>query len=272
MECDSDYYDEGPEPFRPVGETEFVEHLTREFSESHASPAVVRGIVGSADLRSDEIEEVLEAHQAAGGGKFRGIRHRATFDPGGALPSGPARLLEDTRFRAGVAALGRASLSFDAWVYHPQLQEVAELARVQPGTTIILDHLGGPIGVGPYADRPDEAMAQWKAGMREVAESPNVFLKLSGVGMRLFGDDWSSRPQPPSSREVAEAFGDRIRWCIELFGAERCMFASNFPVDRGSFSYVILWNAFKRMVAGASAGEMAQLFHDSACRAYRLEP
>jgi predicted TIM-barrel fold metal-dependent hydrolase len=271
VECRSDFYQSGPDAFKPVGETEFVVRTVRE----DARPRIVSGIVGYANLQSDDIEAVLDAHITAGDGMFRGIRHLTAYDPSPAAPKVHTRpdpgLLEDRRFRAGVAALERRSLSFDAWVFHPQLPELADLARDRPDTTIILNHFGGPLKVGPYAEHPDETSAAWRAGMQQVAKCPNVFLKLSGMGMRAYGDDWRG-PTAPTSQEVADAWGDRVRWCIETFGADRCMFGSNFPVDRLAFSYVVVWNAFKRMVAGTTKGEMSLLFHDSACRAYQLEP
>jgi predicted TIM-barrel fold metal-dependent hydrolase len=149
---------------------------------------------------------------------------------------------------------------------------LADLANDQSETTFILEHLGGPLGVGPYAKDPHDVEVQWKAGLRRVAQCPNVFFKISGIGMARFGVDWEANPRPPTSKQLADVWGDRVRWCIDLFGADRCMFGSNFPVDRLSCSYTVLWNAFTRMVTDASPTETSLLFRDSAIRAYRLSP
>ena len=269
LECGSGYREDGPEAFRPVGETEFV---------VAADPdGFIRGIVGFADLTSPEIDDVLAAHVEAGEGRFRGIRHvtawdaspdvrRSHTDPSPGLMGEPA-------FRAGIAALGRAGLSFDAWLYHPQLPELAALARDHEDVTVVLDHLGGPLGIGPYAGRRDEVLAEWRPMMEAVAACPNVVLKLGGIGMAVYGLGWHRRDEGGATPdELVEAWGDEIRWCIERFGPERCMFESNFPVDKVSCTYADLWEAFGRIAGatGASPADTAALFHDTAVRTYRL--
>src|SRR3954447_5239026 len=274
VECMSAYLDHGPEAYRPVGETEFVTAQAKETERTSSDGAVIAAIVGFADLRAPEIDDVLAAHVEAAEGRFRGIRHVSAFDPSDAIrPShtNPSpELLAEPNFRRGFAALGRAGLSFDAYLYHPQLPLFTDLARAHPDVPIVLDHLGGPLGIGPYAGRRAEVLAAWRASMEDVAACENVVLKLGGIGMPIYGMGWHKQETPPSSADLARAWGDEIRWCIDRFGVDRCMFESNFPVDKQSCSYLVLWNSFKRMVAEASPGDKAKLFHDTAVRTYRL--
>ena len=274
VECTAGYRTTGPEELRPVGETEFV---ARQASESAGTPgAEIAAIVGFADLRLGRaVVEVLEAHVEAGGGRFRGVRHTSAWDASPDVRRShtrpPPGLLAEPAFRQGLAALGGMGLSFDAWLYHPQLRELAAMARAHPEVSIVLDHVGGLLGIGPYADRPDEVLATWRAGMAEVASCPNVTLKVGGIGMPISGIAWSERPQPPTSRELADVWGDRLRWCIDTFGPDRCMFESNFPVDRQSCSYTVLWNCFQRIASVYTPAERAELFRHTAGRAYRLD-
>jgi L-fuconolactonase len=262
VECQAGYRIDGPEAFRPVGETEFV---------VAADPGgLIAGIVGYADLRDPEIDDVLAAHIEAGAGRFRGIRNNAAWDASADLRRAPQGLLAERDFRAGFGALERAGLSFETWLYHHQLPELADLARACPDVPIIVNHLGGPIADGPYRGRRTEVLEVWRTGMRELAACANVAIKLGGIGMSYFGMDWHERPDGATSEELAAVWGEEVRWCIERFGVERCMFESNFPVDRMSCDYAVLWNGFKRMTADASGAERAALFHDTATRSYRL--
>ena len=266
VECGSAYRPDGADAMKPVGETEWVASLG-------ISP--VAGIVGFADLTiGAAVADVLDAHTSVGGGRFRGIRHVSAFDADDRIRAShtnpPAGLLAVPAFREGYAALGRADLSFDAWQYFPQLPELVDLARAHPEVPIILDHLGGPLGIGPYEGRRDEILATWRASMADVAACENVVLKLGGIGMPIFGMDWHKRAAQPSSEEVEAVWGDPIRWCIDTFGPTRCMFESNFPVDRASVSYSVLWNAFVRIAADYTVAEKRDLFHDTALRAYRI--
>ena len=274
VECMSGYRSDGPEQLRPVGETDFVRAVAERSAQGEDGAAVISGIVSFADLTlGDAVEEVLAAHDAAGGGLFRGIRHAATWDESPKVHNGhtkpPQHLLVDETFGKGLATLGRMGFSFDAWVYHPQLSDVVAMARAHPEVPIVLDHLGGPIGIGPYAERRDEVLEAWRPAMAELATCDNVALKVGGIGMSLYGLGWHKRPTPPTSEELAEAWGPVIHWCIEAFGADRCMFESNFPVDKQSCSYTVLWNAFQRIAADASADERRNLFHDTAASFYR---
>jgi predicted TIM-barrel fold metal-dependent hydrolase len=178
--------------------------------------------------------------------------------------------MAEPEFRRGVARLGELGYSFDAWLYHPQLPDLTDLARCAERTTIVLNHLGAPLNVGPYRDR-DRVRADWQSGLRELATCPNVVVKLGGIGMDFFfATGWSSRSRPPGSDEIVEWWGDDIRWCIDTFGPSRCMFESNYPVDRESFSYTVIWNAFQKIAVDYSDGEQDQLFSDTAIRAYRI--
>lgn len=273
VECMSEYHRDGPEPLRPVGETEFVAGIAKASRESGG--AEIAGIVSYADLTlGADVAEVLEAHDAAGDGLFRGIRHASSWDASpdvhNAHTNPPRGLLLEPSFGEGLATLARMGFSFDAWMFHPQLDDLADLAERHPDAPIVLDHIGGPLGIGPYAGRRDEVMEQWRPMMERIARCPNVYLKVGGIGMSLYGFGWRRNPTAPSSETLAEAWGPTLRWCIEEFGAERCMFESNFPVDKRSCSYTVLWNTFQRVASGASPSERSDLFHDTAARFYRL--
>ncbi len=276
VECTAFYRADGPEERRVIGETEFVNGAAAmAASGRYGATRACAGIVGYADLtRGAAVEEILAAHVAAGNGRFRGIRHAAGWDASEEVQNShtkpPPDLFRRDEFRAGFARLGQFGLSFDAWLYHPQLADLADLARAFPEQPIVLDHVGGPLGIGPYSGRRDEIFPQWRDAIRTLALAPNVFVKLGGLGMKICGFDFHARPEPPSSEDLAAAWRPYIETCIEAFGAERAMFESNFPVDKVSCSYAVLWNAFKRLAAGASAAEKAALFRDTAMRLYRL--
>ena len=267
----------GPEAMKPVGETQFaagVAAMTE--SGTYGRVRVCAGIVGHANLTlGDAVTPVLEAHVAAGNGRFRGIRHIATWDPDPAMLNPaytPAEDMMDSReFRAGIAALGAMGLSYDAWIYFHQIPKLAAVARAHPNVPIILDHVGGVLAIGRYAGRREELFPQWAANIRELAACPNAYVKLGGLGMRLPGFGFETRAHPPSSEELAAAWKPYVETCIEAFGTQRCMFQSNFPVDKGGYAYPVGWNAFKRLAAGASAGEKHDLFWRTAARVYRLD-
>ncbi len=274
LQCHAMYKATGPEEFRPVGETEFVTGIAA-MSESgmYGNCRVAAGIVGFADLTlGDRVTPVLEAHIRAGGGRFRGVRHSAAFDADPIIGSSTdtPHLYMRPDFRVGLARLSALGLSLDAWVFHTQLHEVADLARAFPGSNIILGHCGGPLGYGPYTGKREEVFANWKRGVAEVAKCPNVSMKLGGMMMRLAAYDYLNLPAPPSSAEIARMWGPYIETCIELFGPNRCLFESNFPVDKMGASWRTIWNAFKRIAAGASADEKSALFSGTAARVYRL--
>ena len=233
-------------------------------------------IVGRADLNLGErVEPVLQALQAASPNRFRGIRHSVTWDPHpelriAAVPQIQGQLASDS-FRAGARVLARMGLSFEAWLNHPQLPELADFARAVPDLTIVLNHIGGLVRIGPYANRDDEVVAGWRSGIAAVAACPNVTVKLGGMGMPRLGFGWHARSVPIGSEELAEAMTPWMVYCIEQFGPNRCMFESNFPPDKVSHSYNVLYNAFKRLSKGYSADERAAMFHDTAMRIYRID-
>jgi predicted TIM-barrel fold metal-dependent hydrolase len=277
IECASMFKADGPEALRPLGETEFVNGIAAMSASGLYGPVrVAAGIIGTATLQlGDAVAAILDAHLVAGGGRFRGIRLGATWDASDDVPNHrtnpPQGLFLRDDFRAGFAHLAPRQLTFEAWCYHHQIPEVTALARAFPDTTIILDHCGGPIGIGPYAGQSDEVYAQWRASISELATCHNVVAKVGGLQMEVNGYGWHLKRRPPTSQELVDATRLYYEYLIERFGVERCMFESNFPVDKVSCSYTVLWNAFKRLSAGASAHEKAQLFHNTAARVYRLD-
>tara|TARA_B110000263_G_scaffold245646_1_gene255537 strand:+ start:50 stop:1054 length:1005 start_codon:yes stop_codon:yes gene_type:complete len=275
VECSAMYRKDGPEKMRPVGETEFVQGIAAQSASGmYGDTNVAAGIVGYADLRhGDEVTEVLEAHIAASRDRFRGVRNASSWDASpeiGGYMNPPEGLLGDAGFRTGLAALQKLGLSFDAQVYHPQLNELVDLARAFPDVTIILNHTGVPLGIGPYVGREDEVAQVWRSGITELAGCENVVMKLGGVGMPLGGHRWNERSAPLSSQELADGISSYYNFAIETLGPDRCMFESNFPVDNQSTSYTVLWNAFKLLSKNLSPTERSSLFRDTAVRAYRL--
>lgn len=273
VEC-SAYYDmTAPEGFQPVAETAKVAQIAME-AEAHPKRAQIAGIVARADLTAPHLGDILDAHEAAGGPRFCGIRMAGACDPHPEvlmIPGrAPAGLYADPAFREGLAYLGTRGLTYDTWHYHHQNRDFCELAAAVPETTLILDHFGTPLGVGRFEGQRDSIFAQWKDDVAAIAENPNVIAKLGGLAMPDNGWGWMSRDMPPSSDELVEAQGAWYHHMIDCFGPERCMFESNFPVDRLSVGYRVLWNALKKI--GAEYHEAAQeaMFSGTARRVYRL--
>jgi L-fuconolactonase len=277
VECGTHYRDDLPPAERPLGETEFAVRMARDAERlvPAAECAVCAGIVGFADLMlGDAVRPVLDAHVERGAGRFRGIRNRVTWDPHGiGMHNRPytAGMLTRPAFREGFAHLAKLGLSYDAWQYHTQLDELAELARRFPDTVIVINHMGAPLGVGPYAARRPEVLAAWQRSMRALAALENVVLKIGGMGIVLFGFGFPFGTAPPGSAELAQAWRPLFEFCLDAFGPGRCILESNFPADQQSFNYVALWNAFKRLTAELSPDERRALFHDNAARIYRLQ-
>jgi len=280
VQCRAFHRANGPEGMKPVGETEFVNGVAAQSASGEYGPAkICAGIVGHANLTlGAKVRDVLEAHIVAGGGaagRFRGIRHITAWDSDPSLLNPaypvPESLLGDKTFREGFAQLAPLNLSFDAWLYHPQIGDVTSLARAFPNTKIVLDHCGGPLAIGRFHGKRAEVFPVWQKAIRELATCPNVYVKLGGLGMRINGYDFATQPQPPTSQLLADEWKPYIDTCIEAFGANRGMFESNFPVDKGSYGYAAYWNACKRLTAGASASERADLFAGTAARFYRLD-
>jgi predicted TIM-barrel fold metal-dependent hydrolase len=273
VECRYGYRNDGADELKPVGEVEFLESIAdRVATDPTITPRIAAAIVGHANLRlGDAVAPVLEAHMAASPCRFRGIRHSATWDASDALRSEAAQgLLGDSTFRRGFPWLAKLGLSFDAWVYHPQLIEVAEVARAFPSVPIILNHIGAPLGVGPYAGKRADVYQFWRSAIDHLAQCPNVVVKLGGCGSLRSGYDWHERTVKPSSLELAAILQPYFEHCIEEFGVDRCLFESNFPVEKLANTYVNLWNAFKRLTERYTPGERAALFHDTAARVYRI--
>jgi predicted TIM-barrel fold metal-dependent hydrolase len=223
----------------------------------------------------ETLDAVLEAHIKAGRRRFKGIRHSGTYDAGiapTALPGAPPGQYRDAKFRAGFARLQRYDLTFEAWLYHPQLDDLIDLLRHFPAQKVVLNHFGGPLGVGPYKGKRQEVFAAWRASITELAGFPNLYVKLGGLAMNVNGFGYHHRVLPPGSEDLARDWKPYVETAIETFGAARCMFESNFPVDKGMCGYAILWNAFKRMASGCSPDEKAALFHRTAQRFYSLAP
>ena len=274
VEARAMYRSSGPDEMKPVGEVEFVQGLAAASESGLYGPTrAAASIVGHANLNlGDAVEPVLEALQAASPNRFRGIRHSVTWDPHPEIQITsayrmPGQMASD-EFRAGARVLARMGMSLESWLYFPQMTELADFAKAVPDLTIILDHVGGLLRVGPYAN--DETIPAWRAGIAAVAECPNVVVKLGGLGMPQTGFGWHERDIPVGSEELADDMAPFMHYCIERFGPDRCMFESNFPVDKVSFSYNVMYNAFKRLSSGYSASERADMFHDVAARVYRV--
>jgi len=276
VECTEHYRKSGPEQLAPVGETEWVAGIAAEAARGPDGASRVSAIVGTADVMlGDAVQEVLEAHLEASS-LFRGIRFTAAWAEGEGLhavsPTGDELLYDDASFRSGFARLAPLGLSFDAYHYYMQTRTMASLARAFPDTTIVVDHLGTPLGIGPFAGRRDEIFEAWAKDMTDLAGCPNVNVKLGGMAMPWNGFGWDEAATPPSSDEFVAAQGRYYHHAIEAFGPDRCMFESNFPVDKLSLSYAVLWNAFKKIAAPYSEEEKQSLFQGTAMRVYRIEP
>jgi len=273
IDCRASYRETGPGRLKPVGETEFVLEIARASAED-PDKATISAIVSHANmLLGGDVAEVLQAHEAAGGGLFRGIRHAGPHDDSGTLsnPGSPNPCpYGEGDFREGVRTLGRMGYTYDTWHFHHQNQDYLALARAVPETTMILDHFGTPLGVGAYAGRQDEIFEQWKKDMAAIAECPNVHAKLGGLAMPDNGFGWDQNPLPPTSDDFVEAQKRYYLHTIECFGPERCMFESNFPVDKLSISYQVMWNGMKKIVANFSESEKHGMFYGTAERVYSL--
>ncbi len=275
IEVASEYRAGGPEEMRPVGEVEFVQGLADESDGgSHGPLRAAAAIIGHADLKlGDGVRPVLETMRQASPYRFRGVRHSVGWDPSPELANREAQgMLSHDSYRAGTRVLASMGLCLENSLYFPQLQELAEFATAVPDLTIVLNHVGGLVRIGPYADRDDEVIPAWQRGVRAAAECPNIVMKLGGLGQARYGFDWHLRREPVGSEELAASLHPFMSYCIEQFGPDRCMFESNFPVDKVSYSYNVAYNAFKRLSREYSASERAAMFHDVAARVYGLGP
>jgi predicted TIM-barrel fold metal-dependent hydrolase len=275
VECTAMFRADGPEALKPVGETEYVNGVAAASASGIYGPArLCAAIVSYADLTAGPaVRPLLEAHIRAGGDRFRGIRQQAQYDQvlgSMARRRPPPGLLQSSEFRAGFAELAPLGLSFDAYLYFTQLGELHDLAAAFPDTTIILNHAGTPLGIGPYEGRRDEVFKTWSESLHRLAGCRNVWLKIGGLGMTLCGFGLHAREMPPSSDDLAALWRPYVDVCIDAFGAGRCMFESNFPVDKQSCGYPVLWNAFKKISGTRSAEERTDLLSGTAKRVYRI--
>lgn len=267
-ECSAEYWSDVPEHLAPVGETEWVAKQRR------PDRGELAGIIAHADLRlGSRIGEVLDAHQKVGGETFKGIRNRAAWDDNFRFPPGkyeiiPGILLTDAAADA-MAELARRDLIFEAWVYHHQLDDFRQLAARRPNMRFVLDHMGCPLAVGPYADKRPDVLAEWRAGVSRLAELDNVFFKIGGLGLfpAIHPDVWA---EPRSSEYLADYWRPEVLFAIETFTPERCVMESDFPVDAPLFTYGTFWNTAKRITAPFSEAERRLMFHDTALSLYRL--
>jgi L-fuconolactonase len=262
--------------FAPTGETRFLADVgATPVPHDSGVTRIAAAIVGYADLRlGDDVRGVLEAHIEAGKGRFKGVRTPAAWHAYPRFKYARAEVarqaLEDPGFRSGFAHLAALQLSYDAWVYDEQLADVMHLADAFNGVRIIVGHCGGPVShAGPLTACP-EAFKQWQDRIQRLAKRPNVLMKLGGLGLEVMGLGFDARSVQASSELLAEAWRPYIETCISAFGAERCMFESNFPPDSTSCRYGHAWNAFKRITAGYAAGERDQLFSETARQAYAV--
>lgn len=276
VDCHAMYRADGLEEMKPVGEVEFVNGIAAMAASGlYGKTKIAAGIISHANLQlGSPVKGVLEALIAAAPDRFRGIRRTGAWDPDpqinwGRGVTGPGLYL-DSKFREGFAELGPLGLIFEGVCRHPQLGDFVELAQAFPDTTLVLNHLGGVAGVGPYAGRREEIFVEWTQSIKNLAGCPNIIIKLGGINMEYSGFGWHERPKPPTSQELYDATAKYYHTAIEHFGPDRCMFESNFPVDKVSCSYHVLWNALKRVAANYSPAEKAKLFHDTAARVYRL--
>jgi len=274
IEARSMYRADGPEEMRPVGEVEFVQGLAAASASGLYGPGrAAAAIIGHANLNLGErVKPVLEALQAASPNRFRGIRHSVGWDPHPEVLNRDAEgRLRSDGYRAGARALADMGLCLENSLYFPQLSELADFAKAVPDLTIVLNHIGGLLREGPYANRDAEVLPAWRQGIATVAQCPNIIMKLGGVGQLRFGFDWHARPKPIGSKELAGSLSPLMNYCIEQFGPQRCMFESNFPVDKVSYSYNVAYNAFKRLSKSYSVPERAAMFHDNAVRVYKID-
>ncbi len=274
VQCHSMYRAFGPEELRPVGETEFVAGAAAQSESGQYGPTrMCAAIVGSLDpMLGERVDPVIEAHLRAGGGRFRGIRLRSSWDASEEvhkLPT-PAGVLSDPRTRAAIGRIGAHGLSLDVWCFHTQMEEVLAVCRAFPGMTMIINHIAGPIGIGPYRGHREAIFATWSDSVRELGRLPNTVMKIGGLGMRFTGFDFHEAAAPPSSDRLVEVWRPYVDHCIDSFGPDRCLFESNFPVDKAMFSYPVMWNAYKKLAAGLSPAERRELFAGTAARVYRI--
>lgn len=270
IECRARWDLDAPAHLKSAAETAYVAALTA------PDAAPIAGIIAHVDLTLplDLLDEALDAHTASGQGRLVGIRHSGACDPEPDSLMIPGRgapgLYANPDFRRGVARLGARGLTYDTWHYHHQNRDFLDLARAVPETVMILDHFGTPLGVGRFAGQRDEIQSAWREDMADLAQCPNLRAKLGGLNMPDNGWGWEKNETPPSSDDLLNAQGDWYHHTIDCFGPSRCMFESNFPVDRTSVDYHVLWNFFKKLAHPFDEEEKNALFAGTARATYGL--
>jgi len=275
VQCHAMYRAHGGDAEKSLGETEFATGMAAmSASGAYGSTRVCDGIVGYVDLRLPQAGALLQQHQNIAGSRFKGVRNMSAWhpDPGVSATSivNPKDLLTDPDFRRGLGTLTDLGLVFDAFLFHSQLDDLIDLAQACPAATIVLNHYGTPLGVGPYADQRRAVFADWSARMARLADFPNVYVKLGGLTMRVAGFGFEKQPQAPSSDQLAQAWQPYFDHVVQQFGAQRCMFESNFPVDKSGCGYTVLWNACKKLCAKLPTVDRRALLAQTARRVYKL--
>jgi len=273
IEVRCEYRTDGPDEMKPVGEVEYIQTIADAADAGNEGlTKAAAAIIGHADLKlGDGVRPVLEAMQAASPNRFRGVRHSVGYDESPELANRDIKgALGTDGYRAGAKVLASMGLVLENSLYYHQLSELADFARAVPELPIVLNHIGGLVRVGPYANRDEEVMPEWRKGVEEVSKCPNIIMKLGGVGQLRYGYYWHDRETAIGSEELAQELGPLMEHCIQQFGPDRCMFESNFPVDKISYSYNVIYNAFKRLSKGYSPTERAAMFHDTAARVYNI--
>ena len=274
MECAQGYYQEGEDKYKPIGETEYVMKIIKDAKKTSNSANII-GIISFADLMlGSKVKDILNQHILIGEGLFKGIRHAAGWDQSNEIHNSHSNPIKniyyDPSFRKGAEELIKLNLTFDAWHYHNQISDLSIFAKDYPELTIIHDHFGGPLGVGPYQGKKQEIFKKWKDDISQLSENKNVHSKLGGLAMPVNGWNFHKQDKPATSDQIIEMHYDYYLHTIECFGVDRCMFESNFPVDRRSISYHVLWNAFKKMVSNYSNEDKNKLFFQNAKDIYGL--
>ena len=273
IEVRCEYRTDGPDEMKPVGEVEYIQTIADAAAAGNQGPTkAAAAIIGHADLKlGDGVRPALEAMQAASPNRFRGVRHSVGYDESPELANRDIKgALGTDGYRAGAKVLASMGFVLENSLYYHQLSELAEFARAVPELPIVLNHIGGLVRVGPYANRDEEVIPEWRKGVEEVSKCPNIIMKLGGVGQLRYGYYWHDRETAIGSEELAQELSPLMEHCIQQFGPDRCMFESNFPVDKISYSYNVIYNAFKRLSKGYSPTERAAMFHDTAARVYNI--
>ncbi len=275
IECSQEYLKVGDKDFAPVGETIFVKNIC-DLAKKEKHRTQIEGIVGHVNLMigAEKTVSVLKSHLEVGGALFKGIRHAGGWDHHPELSNShhnpPKNLYLNETFLASLNELSNLNLSFEAWQYHHQVNQVKKIAELLPKLKIVLNHFSGPIGIGPYANKKDEIFEIWKTDIRELAKHENVYAKLGGMAMPINGYEFHKQVSPATSDQLVQEQKHYYHYLISNFGPERCMFESNFPVDKQSISYNVVWNAFKKMAKSYTSEDKDLMFYKTAESFYKL--